>query len=138
MSPWGTERPPRRAEVRGLGEEGARRLAQVYLGVVTVALVLLCAFALLLQRYEVVELGTVPTRLDRLTGELIGCIPGRGCFAIIPPGEPPLTTVVATPGPGAPAPQAQPPAAAPQPTGKSTPANAAAPTKSDASPRHGR
>jgi hypothetical protein len=60
-----------------------------------VALLLIAAFglgALFLNRYEIGNAGGMPARLDRLTGRVIGCIPG-GCLELIPAGEPVLHDV---------------------------------------------
>jgi hypothetical protein len=55
-----------------------------------VGLLLLAAFgaaSLYLNRYEIGSAGGVPARLDRLTGQVIGCVPGQGCLELIPAGD---------------------------------------------------
>jgi hypothetical protein len=58
-----------------------------------VAIVALCVFAaaiVWLNRYEVGAVGPITTRLDRFTGQVIGCVPGNGCVEFVPAGSPPL------------------------------------------------
>ena len=79
-------------------------------------LLLFGAAVLWLNRYEMGQAGGLPVRLNRMTGEVIACVPKQGCFALIPAGEPTLGTVreatVNAPAaaPGAPAPTAAAPA----------------------------
>ena len=59
--------------------------------ITTLAALVATALAMLwLNRFESAQFGTVPSRLNRITGEVIGCLPGQGCIQLIPPGEPNL------------------------------------------------
>ena len=66
-----------------------------------------------LNRYEIGQAGGVPVRLNRMTGEVIACVPRQGCFSIIPAGEPELGTPHEAQAPLAAGPQAAPAKAAP-------------------------
>jgi len=60
-------------------------------------LLALCAFGALavwISRYEIGTAGGVPARLDRFTGQVIGCVPGQGCLELIPAGTPALRNAV--------------------------------------------
>lgn len=112
MGPWGNEGDRRTRRVGSIGGAGVS-WGSIYLAIITIALVVLCAFALMMQRYQVSEIGTLPMRLDRFTGEVVSCIPRRGCFSFIPAGQlaaAPLSALEATPAPAAgAAPQVTPP-----------------------------
>ncbi|HKR87541.1 MAG TPA: hypothetical protein VJS38_05150 [Phenylobacterium sp.] len=71
------------------------------------ALVLLGAAAVWFSRYEIGVAAGVPARLDRFTGQVIGCIPGQGCLELVPAGEPPLRSGVVHRIPGGVAPSAE-------------------------------
>lgn len=58
------------------------------------ALVVLGAVAVWCSRYEIGVAAGVPARLDRFTGQVIGCVPGQGCLELVPAGEPPLRSAV--------------------------------------------
>jgi len=94
------------------------------------ALVLLGAVALWLSRYEIGNGAAFPfpARLDRLTGQVIGCVPGQGCVELVPAGEPKLRGAVIHRVPSAPAgPEAAPAGnatAAPPAAGNPAPAHA--------------
>jgi len=91
--------------------------------VLGVLLVALAAGALWLNRYELGQAGGVPVRMNRLTGEVIGC-GAQGCVAIIPAGEPQLKT--SAPPAAPPQPAAPPAAASPAAEPKAAPAEKAA------------
>lgn len=57
-------------------------------------LVVLGAVAIWCSRYEIGVAAGVPARLDRFTGQVIGCVPGQGCLELIPAGEPALRAAV--------------------------------------------
>jgi hypothetical protein len=89
------------------------------------ALVVLGAVAVWCSRYEIGFAVGVPTRLDRFTGQVIGCAPGQGCVELVPAGEPPLRSVhrPAAPAGGTGDSQATPAAAAqPAPSAPAAPA----------------
>ena len=122
MGPWG---PPSSTGRRKAGDRAPlsanpRLLLQIYFVVITASLLALAAGALALQRYEAVQMAGVPTRLDRLTGELVGCVPPKGCFVIVPAGEPRLASLrelqpssAPSPMPASPAPEPKAQEAAP-------------------------
>jgi hypothetical protein len=91
-----------------------------YLVVVTIVLLLLAAALVLAERYQVDQAAGIPTRLDRFTGQVIACVPQRGCVEFIPAGQPVLAKVSAPPAKSVSAPPAPAPAA---------PARAAPPAK---------
>jgi hypothetical protein len=53
-----------------------------------VALCLFGAAIVWLQRFEVSSIGPVALRLDRFTGQVIGCVPNAGCVEFVPAGTP--------------------------------------------------
>ncbi len=59
----------------------------------------LAGLAVWLSRYELGTAGGLPARLDRFTGQVIGCVPGQGCVELIPAGEPSLRRPVLKPLP---------------------------------------
>src|SRR5689334_25253921 len=65
------------------------------------ALVVLGAAALWCSRYEIGMAAGVPARLDRFTGQVIGCVPGQGCLELVPAGAPQLRSAVIHRIPGA-------------------------------------
>jgi hypothetical protein len=94
---------------------------------VVAAIIALCVFGaaiLWLNRYEVSSVGPVPMRLDRFTGQVIGCLPNSGCIEFIPVGTPELRESVMRREP-APA-QVAPPAGAPAGNAQAAPAPAVA------------
>ena len=88
------------------------------------ALVVLGAVAVWCSRYEIGVAAGVPARLDRFTGQVIGCVPGQGCLELVPAGEPPLRSAVVHRIPGVtPVPEAAGnAAAAPEPAAPAAPA----------------
>jgi hypothetical protein len=90
------------------------------------ALVALGAVAIWCSRYEIGVAAGVPARLDRFTGQVIGCVPGQGCLELVPAGEPPLRSAVVhrIPGvaPGAGNETVTPPQATQAPAPSATPA----------------
>lgn len=90
MSPWSNARnssnSEKRSEVR-LGWPDAS------LGGAIVILAALAAAILWMNRYEIGQAGGLPVRLNRMTGQVIACVPKQGCFMMIPAGEPELGTV---------------------------------------------
>jgi hypothetical protein len=112
MGPWSASTPEK------VKPQGALRLADVILITALIALCAAAAASLWINRYEISTAGGVPARLNRFTGQVIGCIPGQGCVEIIPAGEPTLRKpVIAPPRP----------AAEGQPAGNAAPARPAAP-----------
>jgi hypothetical protein len=96
----------------GSGGDWFERARPGFLIAVTVALLLLGAAFVFTDRYQLGQAGALPARLDRFTGQVIACIPPKGCFVIIPAGDPPLQTVTALPsGQAPPRPTPEPPAA---------------------------
>ena len=96
------------------------------------ALCIFGALALWISRYEIGTAGGVPARLDRFTGQVIGCVPGQGCLELIPAGTPALRNAVMqrvqsgapTTPPNAPATGNATPAVAPPPSQPASPAPA--------------
>jgi hypothetical protein len=113
MGPWSASTPEK------VRPQSSLRLADVCLIIALLALCAAAAAAIWVNRYEVATAGGLPARLNRFTGQVVGCIPGQGCVEIVPAGEPPLRKpVVAAPHPapegqsaGNSAPPAPPPAA---------------------------
>ncbi len=111
MSNWGGQ-----PASGGAGSSAAwfERARPAFLIIVTVALLALGAAFVFTDRYQIGQAGGLPVRLDRYTGQVIGCVPQRGCVEFIPAGQPPLGTVTtkpeagATPPPPAPASPAAP------------------------------
>ena len=127
MSNWGGQ--PK----AGSGGDWLERSRGTYLVVVTVALLVLAGILVVADRYQIDQAGGLPTRLDRFTGQVIACVPQRGCVEFIPAGAPTLNPVIPAPkagmnpaqapvSPGAPAAAAPastaPAAAAPSPAAK--------------------
>lgn len=109
MSNWGGPTKP-------AGGEWFDRIGPAYLVAVTLALLVLGAALVVAERYQLDQASGVPTRLDRFTGQVIACVPQRGCVEFIPAGNPPLATVMPTPkAPPANTGTASAPAAAPPP-----------------------
>lgn len=107
VSNWGG--PPKSAS-----GEWFERARPAFLITVTVALLALGAAFVFTDRYQIGQAGALPARLDRFTGQVVACVPQRGCVEFIPAGRPTLATVVPAPKPAAPAtPPATPPAAPP-------------------------
>jgi hypothetical protein len=97
--------------------QSSLRLADVCLIIALLALCSAAAAAIWINRYEVATAGGVPARLNRFTGQVVGCIPGQGCVEIVPAGEPALRKpIITTPHPTPEAPVA----------GSATPAKPAA------------
>jgi hypothetical protein len=84
----------------------------------TAGLLVFGAAVLWLNRYEMGQAGGLPVRLNRLTGEVIACVPKQGCFALIPAGEPTLGTLRETLAPTPAAAPAPAPAAPAKPAAK--------------------
>jgi hypothetical protein len=114
MSNWGGPTKP------GSGGDWFERSRPAYLIIVTVALLAFGAALVASERYQLDQASGVPTRLDRFTGQVIACVPQRGCVEFIPAGNPPLATVM--PGPKAAAPSATPKVPAPAPAPAAAPA----------------
>jgi hypothetical protein len=91
MGPWSdpSDNTPKRPNSTPLAERGL--LAAL------VALCVLAGLAVWASRYELGTAGGLPARLDRFTGEVIGCVPGQGCLQFIPAGSPALRSAVAKP-----------------------------------------
>jgi hypothetical protein len=106
LSNWGGQSKP------GSGGDWFERARPAYLIVVTVALLALGVAFVFSDRYAIGQAGPMPARLDRLTGQVIACVPPRGCFELIPAGKPQLGTVTAVPK------AAAPPAGSPAPGAK--------------------
>jgi hypothetical protein len=70
--------------------QSSLRPADVCLIIALLALCSAAAAALWINRYEVATAGGIPARLNRFTGQVVGCIPGQGCVEIVPAGEPAL------------------------------------------------
>lgn len=94
MSNWG-------GQSNGAGSSATwfERYRPAFLISVTVALVALGAAFVLMDRYQLGQAGALPARLDRFTGQVIACVPQRGCLEFIPAGQPPLATVNTTTAP---------------------------------------
>ena len=103
MGPWSETRPRARA--------GANVRPEAWLILLAIVLALFGFAILWMNRYEVIQVGGLPVRLDRLTGEVVACVPRQACFAIIPAGEPALGAAPAPPAAQAPPSPAQTPAA---------------------------
>lgn len=88
MNNWG-------GQSNGVGSSAAwfERYRSAFLIIVTVALLALGAAFVLMDRYQLGQAGALPARLDRFTGQVIACVPQRGCLEFIPAGQPPLATV---------------------------------------------
>ena len=106
VSNWGGGRPS------SGGGDWFDRARPVLLMVVTLALLALGAALVVMDRYQIGQAGTLPARLDRFTGQVIACVPQRGCVEFIPAGDPSLQPVVTQKpaAPPAPAPAAAAPA----------------------------
>jgi hypothetical protein len=92
--------------------------------------VALCVFGaaiIWLNRYESGAIGVMSTRLDRFTGQVIGCLPNAGCIELVPAGAPTLREAIVR---RQPAPTATPEAAAPAATEQKAQPKAEAPAKS--------
>lgn len=116
MSNWGGQ--------SGGADSGAawfERYRPLFLILVTVALIALGAAFVVMDRYQLGQAGALPARLDRFTGQVIACVPQRGCLEFIPAGQPPLGTMSASAGP------AQKVPAAPATSGAANPALAPPP-----------
>jgi len=115
MGPW-SETPAAKAT-----RSSALGAAEWLVIVALVALGVVAALALWCSRYEIGTAGGLPLRLDRFTGQVIGCVPSQGCFEFIPAGEPtlhspalrPMTAPATPPAAAAGAPPAGNAAAAP-------------------------
>ena len=94
MSNWGGQSGSGGA---GPGAAWFERARPAFLIVVTAALFALGVAFVFTDRYQIGLAAGLPVRLDRFSGQVIGCVPQRGCFEIIPAGQPPLATVSATP-----------------------------------------
>jgi hypothetical protein len=93
-----------------------------------IALCVLGAAIVWMNRYEVSSslVGPIPMamRLDRFTGQVIGCIPGNGCIEMVPSGTPALRDGLVKRAPNGPAATA--PGSQAAPAGNTAaPANAA-------------
>ena len=94
MGPWSASTPEKAKPQSSL------RLADVCLIIALLALCAAAAAAIWINRYEVATAGGLPARLNRFTGQVVGCIPGQGCVEIVPAGEPQLRKpVIAAPRP---------------------------------------
>lgn len=93
MGPWSAEPKPS-AKVSARAPAGR----ELTIGILFAVILAFGAASIWINRYELGQVGGVPVRMNRFTGQVIGCV-ARGCFAIIPAGEPPLgkIEVVATP-----------------------------------------
>lgn len=102
----------------GSGGDWFERAKPGFLIAVTVALLALGAAFVFTDRYQLDQAAGVPTRLDRFTGQVIACVPQRGCFEFIPAGSPTLATVLTSPKPAGPSQPAATPAAPAAPAAK--------------------
>ena len=107
MGPWSDARSP---STRSAVRFGA---PEAWLIAMAAGLLLFGAAVLWLNRYEMGQAGGLPVRLNRITGEVIACVPKQGCFALIPAGDPTLGTLRETLPPGQAPAATAPPAAAP-------------------------
>jgi hypothetical protein len=100
MGPWSK---PTNARTQAAAPAPTLGPAEWALIIGLAALVILSAAALWLSRYEIGGSSAFPfpTRLDRVTGQVIGCVPGQGCVELVPAGEPKLRSAVIHRGPGA-------------------------------------
>ena len=123
MGPWSkpTNTRPQAAAAPTIGP------AEWALIVGLAALVVLGAVAVWCSRYEIGVAAGVPARLDRFTGQVIGCVPGQGCLELVPAGEPPLRNAVVHRIPGVVAPAAEGNTTATAPAAKPAPAAPAKP-----------
>jgi hypothetical protein len=90
MGPWSKpeKKQPMPAERRKPGE--------IMLWTALIALCTLGALGAWMSRYEAGTAGAIPTRMNRWTGQVIGCVPLKGCVELVPAGEPALTTPIAS------------------------------------------
>lgn len=116
MGPWSKPTNARTQSSTGNSSSSTLGPAEWALMIGLAALVVLGAAVLWCSRYEIGIAAGVPTRLDRFTGQVIGCVPGQGCLELIPAGQPTLRSAVVQRVPGG-----APNAAA---TGNATPAGA--------------
>ena len=113
MSNWGGQ-----SNEAGSSAAWFERYRPAFLIITTAALIALGAAFIFTDRYAVGQAGGLPVRLDKFTGEIIACVPPRGCFAIVPAGQPPLATMTAAPAPKSPTGAMPTPAPAPAPPSK--------------------
>jgi hypothetical protein len=96
MGPW--SEPPK-AKATAKAPRASGRGGEWALIAALVALCVLAALTLWGSRYELGSAGGMATRLDRLTGQVIGCDPAQGCVEVVPAGAPALHKPAVAPAP---------------------------------------